>query len=146
MGSKYTITPHYFRAACAVHLLERGVDIRQVQEIIGWKSLSVVQNYTRVTPQRQAQLKEQHHPGFSPKTLDKEEKSPQTPDDYSSSEANQIEFFRKEIEELKKTFQEEQRTRAAERQVYEQRIDELLKSQQELNQRIIQLLTQSSSQ
>jgi len=120
LGEKNAITPHYFRAACAVHLLESGVDIRQVQEIIGWKSLSVVQNYTRVTPQRQAELKKQHHPGFQTKVHNrlgtKEQLSPEK-----------------------------------ERQEYERRIDELLKTQQELNailrsqQQLIQSLVQKST-
>ncbi|MFX0094919.1 MAG: tyrosine-type recombinase/integrase, partial [Candidatus Hodarchaeota archaeon] len=136
LGEENAITPHYFRAACAVHLLERGVDIRQVQEIIGWKSLSVVQNYTRVTLQRQAQLKEQHHPSFQKKLL-----RPQTVKEPSSLLATQIESLRQQISEeqqgykqdlveLKQAFQKEQLKWEQERQAYEQRMSGLLKAQE----------------
>ena len=64
LGPEKSITPHYFRAACAVHLLENGVGIREVQEIIGWKCLSTAQEYTRVVPQRMAHIKREHHPSF----------------------------------------------------------------------------------
>ncbi|MFX0066025.1 MAG: tyrosine-type recombinase/integrase, partial [Candidatus Hermodarchaeota archaeon] len=146
LGEENAITPHYFRAACAVHLLESGVDIRQVQEIIGWKSLSIVQNYTRVTPQRQAELKEKHHPGFrSTENQFSHEKT-------ISSIESQLESFRlqtsedqkkhqKEIENLKQALQEEKNSRIEERRTYEQRIDKLVKSQQQL----IQLLSQKTT-
>ncbi|MFX0094362.1 MAG: tyrosine-type recombinase/integrase, partial [Candidatus Hodarchaeota archaeon] len=140
LGEKNAITPHYFRAACAVHLLEGGVDIRQVQEIIGWKSLSVVQNYTRVTPQRQVELKEQYHPGFKSR-----EEILSKPEEEKNSISNQLKLFRQqmkeeqqksqlEIKELKTNLQKIQEAQIQEKKKYEQRIDAL-----------IQLLTQKSS-
>ncbi|MFX0091072.1 MAG: tyrosine-type recombinase/integrase [Candidatus Hodarchaeota archaeon] len=168
LGEKNAITPHYFRAACAAHLLESGVDIRQVQEIIGWKSLAVVQNYTRVTPQRQAQLKEKHHPGFQEELAQqKNENKTSLTSDQTDSFQQQItgeqQGYQQELRELRKSVQQEIKELREERRTYEkhyeQRIDELLKSQQqerqayerqikemrEVQQQLIQLLSQKSS-
>ncbi|MFX0093237.1 MAG: tyrosine-type recombinase/integrase [Candidatus Hodarchaeota archaeon] len=145
LGEKSTITPHYFRAACAVHLLESRVDIRQVQEIIGWKSLTVVQNYTRVTPQKQAQLKRQHHPGFqmqAPADEDQTLIKNQINDSFHHQIIEVQQKHQKELEELRKSFQQEQIKHEQERQAYETRIDELRKTQQQL----IQILSQKSSE
>ncbi|MFX0095490.1 MAG: tyrosine-type recombinase/integrase [Candidatus Hodarchaeota archaeon] len=168
LGEKNAITPHYFRAACAVHLLESGVDIRQVQEIIGWKSLSIVQNYTRVTPHRQAELKEKHHPSFQVREQ-KSSMSEKKSFEISNSNEDLLykqgkisnkhqqgidelkKEFQQEIENLKRHFQQEQQKITHERQEYEQRIGELLKSQQEMNdllksqQQVIQLLAKKTS-
>lgn len=154
LGEQHVITPHYFRAACAVHLLESGVDIRQVQEIIGWKSLTVVQNYTRVTPQRQTQLKEQHHPSF--KAEKGRQRLPAVENMSSDTLDNQLlrtltenqQLYRSELAELKQIIKQEQAKREAdqrvfqqERQTYQQEIKELRSSQQKL----INLLTQKTS-
>lgn len=142
LGSTNSISPHFFRAACAVHLLERGVDIRQVQEIIGWKSLSVVQNYTRVTPQRQIELKEQYHPGFQKEKINNllSENTHET-----TLLSNQMKGIRLQMEKMEQRYQQELQemkiTLHREKQAYETRIDELVKSQQQL----IQLLTQKST-
>ncbi|MFX0095563.1 MAG: tyrosine-type recombinase/integrase [Candidatus Hodarchaeota archaeon] len=157
LGVKDVITPHYFRAACAVHLLERGVDIRQVQEIIGWKSLSVVQNYTRVTVQRQAQLKSQHHPGFLSQSQDdiSSKRIPLTSSHIDRSPTAQIEEQRRyltELDELKQIIKQERQRREEEalkqeqeRQSYEHQIADLIKSQQQLNEVVKSLLAQKSS-
>ncbi|MFX0092952.1 MAG: tyrosine-type recombinase/integrase [Candidatus Hodarchaeota archaeon] len=143
LGKNNAITPHYFRAACAVHLLEGGVDIRQVQEIIGWKSLSVVQNYTRVTPQRQAELKEKFHPGFQ-NPNEKEQVNVTTNEKKDS-------WLGQQFESLQRQLKEEQKKQEQDRQRYEKRIDELIEKQQQMQQQqqqmqqqIIQLLMQNS--
>ncbi|MFX0092198.1 MAG: tyrosine-type recombinase/integrase [Candidatus Hodarchaeota archaeon] len=147
LGKENSITPHYFRAACAVHLLESGVDIRQVQEIIGWKSLSIVQNYTRVTPQRQAQLKEQHHPSFKSQKIEQSAGKEEFDKMISQIENIRQELreskqkHQEEIKEMKQAFQQERQERKEERQGYEQRIDKMLKTQEQL----LQLLAQKST-
>lgn len=55
-------TPHTLRHACATHLLERGADIRMIQEVLGHASINSTQRYTQLSSARVESMFNQFHP------------------------------------------------------------------------------------
>ncbi len=61
-GLNQTITPHMFRHTFATLLLEEGVDIRYIQQLLGHSSITTTQIYTHVSKHKQKEILSSKHP------------------------------------------------------------------------------------
>ena len=61
-GIERNITPHMFRHSFATYLIEEGVDVSCVQQILGHSSIKTTQIYIHIAAKKQAEILRELHP------------------------------------------------------------------------------------
>jgi len=61
-GIKKNISPHTLRHSFATHLMERGADLRIVQQLLGHESITTTEIYTHVSAEQLGAKIAAHHP------------------------------------------------------------------------------------
>jgi integrase/recombinase XerD len=61
-GIERNITPHMFRHSFATYLIEEGVDVSCVQQILGHSSIKTTQIYIHIAARKQAEILREMHP------------------------------------------------------------------------------------
>ncbi len=61
-GIDRNITPHMFRHSFATYLIEEGVDVSCVQQILGHSSIKTTQIYIHIAAKKQAEILRVYHP------------------------------------------------------------------------------------
>ena len=61
-GIETKITPHMFRHSFATYLIEEGVDVSCVQQILGHSSIKTTQIYIHIAAKKQADILRELHP------------------------------------------------------------------------------------
>jgi integrase/recombinase XerD len=63
-GLKMNVHPHTFRHSFATHLVERGADLRAVQEMLGHRSITTTEIYTHLDRGYLRSTLEKFHPRY----------------------------------------------------------------------------------